>query len=93
MADTFSVVRGAGFITLHPAGVVSALLVVATAILLFGGVWIWLSHLASGEQATATTGSPTTFPNDRPSAAQSPRGREVGIADEVSGDREMSLTS
>jgi len=93
MAGIFSVVRSAGFTSMHSSGVVSALLFVSTSVALFGGLWIWLSHLASGEQTTPAMSSLTTGPNDSPSAAHVPVGVKVGIADQVSGDRELSLTS
>ena len=93
MTGIFSVVRGAGFTTLHSSGAVSALLVVATGVVLFGGVWIWLSHLASGEQPAPSASPLTTVPNDAPNSGQVPVGIKAGIADGVHGDRQMSLTS
>ena len=80
-------------LTLHPAGVVSALLVVATANCAVrqecGSGWaIW-----PRAKRTARRVRRRLFRTMGQVPAQSPRGLKVGIADEVRGDREMSLTS
>jgi hypothetical protein len=98
MMGIVNVVRGTGFDTGHSPGVVSALVVIALGVVLFGGVWLRLHRLDTSGQPVPTVHRLTSGPDEPPDAAPvstgvTAEGVDQVSVDQVSVDRETTLVS
>ena len=93
MTGIVAVIRVTGLNTSHSMGVISALLVLAAGVVLFGGLWIWLSRLATNEHPTPEVSRLTVGPKLSPDASHIPMSVEVEYTDQAGVGREAALTS